>query len=329
MVKSVTVRAPCSTANLGPGFDVFGLALDAFYDEVTVTKKGKRITIVSSDDIPLDPKKNTAGLVAKAMLDNFRKEGWTKYKNGIEIKIKKGVPAGYGMGSSAASAAACAIGMNELFGVGFDDYSLAYYAGIGEKASAGTVHYDNVAASLFGGFVVVNPYQTFKTDTGDGVNVVSFPAPKGLACVVGIPKIKVVKQKTKASRGVIPKNVKFSDASFNLAHATMIVAEFAKLGYDGDYGWITNSDDVIVEPARKKMIPGFDQVKKNAMKAGAVAFAISGAGPSVIAFAEEGYEEQEEEIGEAMKKGFKSAKVDCEIIFCKPSSGPKIVKIVK
>ena len=112
MVKSVTVRAPCSTANLGPGFDVFGLALDAFYDEVTVTKTYREfgstgVKIVSSDDIPLDPKKNTARIVAKAMLDNFRKEGWTKYKNGIEIKIKKGVPAGYGLGSSAASAAAC------------------------------------------------------------------------------------------------------------------------------------------------------------------------------------------------------------------------------
>ena len=329
MVKSVTVRAPCSTANLGPGFDVFGLALDAFYDEVTVTKKPKSfgIKIVSSDDIPLDPKKNTAGLVAKAILELIVKEGWTKYKGGLEIKIKKGVPAGYGMGSSAASAAACAIGMNTLFGIDFDHYSLAYYAGIGEKASAGTVHYDNVAASLFGGFVVVNPYQTLETETGDGVNVVSFPAPKGLACIVGIPKIKVVKQKTKASRGVIPKNVKFSDASLNLAHATMIVAEFANPNFGHDYSWITNSEDVIVEPARKKMIPGFDQVKKNAMKAGAVAFAISGAGPSVIAFTEEGF--YEEKIGEAMKKGFKSAKVDCDIVICKPSKGPKIVKVVK
>ena len=77
MAKSVTVRAPCSTANLGPGFDVFGLALDAFYDEVTVTKKGKGITIVSSDDIPLEPEQNTAGLVAQAM----KKKGKTNGRN--------------------------------------------------------------------------------------------------------------------------------------------------------------------------------------------------------------------------------------------------------
>ena len=83
MVKSVTVHAPCSTANLGPGFDVFGLALDAFYDEVPVTKKVKGITILSSDDIPLKPEQNTAGLVAKAII---KKE---KLRGGVEIKINR------------------------------------------------------------------------------------------------------------------------------------------------------------------------------------------------------------------------------------------------
>ena len=93
MAKSVTVRAPCSTANLGPGFDVFGLALDAFYDEVTVTKKPKSfgIKIVSSDDIPLNPNKNTVGLVAKNMKKAF------KISDGIEISIKKNIPVGYGL----------------------------------------------------------------------------------------------------------------------------------------------------------------------------------------------------------------------------------------
>ena len=81
MVKSVTVRAPCSTANLGPGFDVFGLALDAFYDQVTVTKKGKGITIVSSDDIPLKPEHNTAGLVAKEII---KKEKLPEVKMDLE-----------------------------------------------------------------------------------------------------------------------------------------------------------------------------------------------------------------------------------------------------
>ena len=313
MVKSVTVRAPCSTANLGPGFDVFGMALDAFYDEVTVTKKPKSfgIKIVSSDDIPLDPKKNTAGLVAAAIKKDLGIE------NGLEIKIKKNVPAGYGMGSSAASAAACAIAMNELFDALYDYENLTYFAGIGERASAGTVHYDNVAASLFGGFVVVDPRVNAR---GKFVNVTDCEVSQDITMIVAVPKIKVPKQKTKASRGVIPRNVKFSDASINLANAAYIAACFAK-------GWadiaINHLEDIIVEPARKKMIPGFDKVKKNAMKVGANGCTISGAGPSVIAFTEG---DNFTEIGEAMKKGFKSAKVDCEIIICKPSKGPKIIK---
>jgi len=316
MVKSVTVRAPCSTANLGPGFDVFGMALDAFYDEVTVTKKPKSfgIKIVSSDDIPLDPKKNTAGIVAINMKKHL------KISDGLEIKIKKNVPAGYGMGSSAASAAACAIAIRELFDKhGIWHHRVLSFAGSGEKASAGTVHYDNVAASLFGGFVVVDS----SSDTGvvgDHIDHWSFPGNIGMRCVIAVPKIKVPKQKTKASRGVLPKNVKFSDAMKNLASAVSIVAQVST---SRAYSFAPYISDQIIEPARKKMIPGFDKVKKNALDAGADACTISGAGPSVIAFVN--VENRiTKKVGEAMKKGFKSAKVDCDIVICKPSKGPII-----
>ena len=318
MAKSVTVRAPCSTANLGPGFDVFGMALDAFYDEVTVTKKPKSfgIKIVSSDDIPLDPKKNTAGIVAMNMKKIL------KISDGLEIKIKKNVPAGYGMGSSASSAAACAIAIRELFDKhGIWHHRVLSFAGSGEKASAGTVHYDNVAASLFGGFVVVDS----SSDTGvvgDHIDHWSFPGNIGMRCVIAVPKIKVPKQKTKASRGVLPKNVKFSDAMKNLASAVSIVAQVSTSRV---YSFAPYISDQIIEPARKKMIPGFDKVKKNALDAGADACTISGAGPSVIAFVN--VENRiTKKVGEAMKKGFKSAKVDCDIVICKPSKGPKITK---
>ena len=326
MVKSVTVRAPCSTANLGPGFDVFGMALDAFYDEVTVTKKPKSfgIKIVSSDDIPLDPKKNTAGLVAESMMKEVG------ISDGVEISIKKNVPAGYGMGSSAASAAACAIGIAKLFQYTehFEDELILYHAGYGEKASAGTAHYDNVAASLFGGFVVVNPYLQLAHSFSGNIMNRSFPVPSSLRMVVAIPKISVPKQKTKASRSVIPKNVKFSDAVQNLACATQMIAELSSK-YANPTRFAKNIQDAIVEPARKKMIPGFDKVKKNALDAGAAACTISGAGPSVIAFIDSRMEDSSKKVGEAMKKGFKSAKVDCDIVICKPSKGPEIVKIVK
>ena len=306
MVKSVTVRAPCSTANLGPGFDVFGLALDAFYDEVTVTKKGKGITIVSSDDIPLDPKKNTAGLVAKEMK---KKE---KLTGGVEIKIRKNVPPGFGMGSSAASAAGCAIAINKLYNLKLNQNQLVSYAGIGEKASAGSIHYDNVAASVLGGFVIVD---------SSPLSVIRIDAPKDLILCVAVPKMKVPKKKTKVSRSVIPKTVKLSDSITNLANAANIVAGFL----NKDSSLIGKSvEDVIVVPARKHMIPGFNNVKNNALRAGAFGVTISGAGPSVIAFASK--KQNLTKIGAAMKKGFKSAKVDCDIVICKPSKGPTIKK---
>ena len=199
MVTSVMVRAPSSTANLGPGFDVFGLALDAFYDEITLDKTNKSVgrnrpwhgvRILTADDVPKDPQQNTAGLVIKAMKQKF------KIKSGIEIGIKKGIPAGFGMGSSAASAAAAALAFNKLFNLKLDNKTLIKCAGIGEKASAGTIHYDNVAASLLGGFVIVKtkPFE-----------VIRLEPPKDLVLCIAIPQLKVPKKKTKVSRAVIPK----------------------------------------------------------------------------------------------------------------------------
>ena len=306
MVKSVTVRAPCSTANLGPGFDVFGLALDAFYDKVTVTKKGKGISIKTQDDIPHRPEQNTAGLVAKEMKKKCKISG------GIEIVIEKNVPTGFGMGSSAASAAACAVGINKLYNLKLSQNELVSYAGIGEKASAGSIHYDNVAASVIGGFVIVS---------SNPVNVIRVEAPKDLVLCLAIPEIKVPKKKTKVSRSVVPKSVKFSDSLKNLANAANIVAGFL----NKDSRMIGESViDVIVEPARKHMIPGFDNVKKNAVGAGAFGVTISGAGPSVIAFVSK--KQNVKKIGDAMRRGFKTAKKNSTIVVCKPSRGPIIKK---
>ena len=244
MVKSVIVHAPCSTENLGPGFDVFGLALDAFYDKIIVKKKGKGISIKTQDDIPHGIEQNTAGLVAKEMKKKCKISG------GIEITIEKNVPAGFGMGSSAASAAACAIGINKLYNLKLSVNELVSYAGIGEKASAGSIHYDNVAASILGGFIVVS---------SNPLNVIRVDAPKDLILCLAVPEMKVPKKKTKVSRSVIPKNVKLSDSLKNLTNATHIVAGFL----NKDSKMIGESViDVIVEPARKHMIPGFDNVKK-------------------------------------------------------------------
>jgi homoserine kinase len=307
MVSKITVVAPSSTANLGPGFDVFGLAVNAFYDEVTLTKKKtKGVSIVTNDNIPTNPDKNTAGLVVKNMIKQF------KTKDGIEIKIIKNVPAGYGMGSSAASAAAAAFAFDKLYNLKLDGNSLVAFAGIGEKASAGTIHYDNVAASVLGGFVIV------KTDP---LEIIKIDPPTNLRMCIAVPKLKVPKKKTKVSRGVIPKKISLTSSITNLSNATAIVAGFM----NNDPELIGKSiKDVIVEPARKHMIPGFSKVKENALKAGALGVTISGAGPSVIAFSKSSADLKK--ISMAMSRGFKSAKTDCQTIICKPSNGAKIKK---
>ena len=301
MVSKITVRAPSSTANLGPGFDTFGLAIDAFYDEVTLTKTKNGITIITDDNIPTNPENNTAGLVVK----NMKKK--LKIKSGVEIQIKKGIPAGFGMGSSAGSAAATAVAFGRLFKIKLNSNQLVEFAGFGEKASAGTIHYDNVAASLLGGFVIV------KTNP---LNVITIDSPMNLRMCVAVPKIDVPKKKTKVSRGVIPKKVKLVDAVLNLSNASAIVAGFMKK----DPELIGNSiKDVIVEPARQHMIPGYEKVKQNALKAGAYGVTISGAGPSVIAFSKNSFDLKK--ISNAMSKGFKTANIECQTIICKPSKG--------
>ena len=301
MVSKVTVRAPSSTANLGPGFDTFGLAIDAFYDEVTLTKTKNGVTIITDDNIPTNPENNTAGLVVK----NMKKK--LKIKSGVEIQIKKGIPAGFGMGSSAGSAAATAVAFGKLFKIKLNSNQLVEFAGFGEKASAGTIHYDNVAASVLGGFVIV------KTNP---LNVITIDSPTNLRMCVAVPKIVVPKKKTKVSRGVIPKKVKLVDAVLNLSNASAIVAGFMKK----DPELIGNSiKDVIVEPARQHMIPGYEKVKQNALKAGAYGVTISGAGPSIIAFSKSSFDLKK--ISAAMSRGFKTANIESQTIICKPSKG--------
>ena len=301
MVSKITVKAPSSTANLGPGFDVFGLAIDAFHDKITLTKIKSGITIITDDSIPINPENNTAGLVIKNMKKRF------KIKNGIEIKIKKGVPTGFGMGSSAASAAAAAVAFDKLFGLKLDGNSLVEFAGSGEKASAGSVHYDNVAASVLGGFVIV------KTNPLDIIRV---EPPTNLRMCIAIPDIVVPKKKTKVSRGVIPKKIKLTDSILNLSNASAIVSVFMT-----KYPTFISSliKDMIIKLSKQHIRPRLTKEKQNALKAGALGVTISGAGPSVIAFSKSSADLKK--ICLAMARGFASTNTKCKTIICKPSKG--------
>lgn len=301
----VTVMAPSTTANLGAGFDVFGMALDGRHDTIQVIEgPDDGITITTDGGVPSDPGMNTAGMVAGAIQDDFG-------TGGVHITIHKGVPTGYGMGSSAASAAAAAVACNELFGLGLDAVALIKYAGYGERASAGSIHYDNVAAAICGGFVIVRT---------DPLDVTVLNAPKDLFLCVAVPDTSVPDGKTQVSRGVVPKNVPLDNVTTNVASAASMVAGVM----NGDIGLMGMSvRDVIAEPARASMIPGYADTKRFAVEAGAAGVTISGAGPSVIALLEGN--SCMEQVGAAMKKGFACASIGCTIIPCQPTVGAHVV----
>ena len=329
---SCTATASSSTANLGPGYDVFGLGLDAFDDRVKIStskkmttsnrSKKQQIIIKMSEEgsnkgdggggiiIPSNPEDNSAGLVVKRMAEDFH------IYYDLDINILKKVPAGFGMGSSAASAAAAAVAFDNLFDLKIEKTKLVEYAAEGEVASAGIKHYDNVSGSLLGGFVIVR--------TSPKLEFIRIEPPKDLVLVIAVPLIKVPKRKTEVARSVLPKAVPLKSVVHNVSNASTIVAGFMSK----DIEMIAKGiDDVIVEPARKHLIPGYDEVKRKATKAGALAVTISGAGPSIISFLKSNKDGNE--VADAMAAGFKQAKIESMTVICHPSTGAKVVSVKK
>ncbi|MBS7636497.1 homoserine kinase [Candidatus Bathyarchaeota archaeon] len=310
--RKVIVRSPASTANLGPGFDVFGMALEHPYDKVTIklTQSNKveiEVHGVSSNTIPCDPFRNTAGVVAGQMLKEFG------LNLGVSIKIEKGVPPGVGLGSSAASAAAVAFGLNELLGLQLDHKDLIRFSAKGEVASAGSEHADNVSAAVCGDFVIIRSY--------DPIDVIHLKAPPNLGVCVAIPKIQTLPKKTEKARAVLPVEVPMKKVIHNVGHAAAMAVGFAL----GDVKLIGRSmHDVVVEPARASMIPGYQIVKDAAIKAGACGATVSGAGPSIIAVVDEN-DHTSESVMEAMKKGFRKVGVDAEVFSTKPGKGVSLI----
>ncbi|HYY66235.1 MAG TPA: homoserine kinase [Nitrososphaeraceae archaeon] len=313
--SSCTAIAPCSTANLGPGYDVFGLGLDAFEDIVMITKmsnRSKQITIQMSgqnvNTIPLEVEANTAGIVIKNMAKDFDVD------YDLRVNILKRVPAGFGIGSSAASAVAAAVAFDRLFDLNTEKKNLIEYSAEGEAASAGAKHYDNVSGSLLGGFVIVR--------TSPELELIRIDPPPDLVVVIAIPIITVPQKKTQVARDVLPKEVALESVIHNVSNASTIVAGFLLKDIDMIAKGI---DDIIVEPARKHLIQGYDAVRRNALETGALAVTISGAGPSMISFLNT--DTNSEKVANAMTAGFKEAKIKSRTFICRPSNGAKVVAI--
>ena len=305
-------EAFCSTANLGAGFDVFGLALNKYADSVRArltSGRGIRIFVkgTTGQQIPKEADKNSAGPPAMALL---RKAG---LKRGLEITIEKNVPQGLGLGSSGATAAACTKALDHLLNLNLSDDELVQTASLGEKAVAGTAHADNVAASILGGFVIVY---------GSPVRAVSLKPPPGLKVVVAAPQLADEPNKTRKARKIIPRQIELEKAVLNIGRASAIAAGFAT----GDIRMIgTGMEDEIAEPYRERMIPGFGRVKRAALEAGAAGVSISGAGPCVIAIVDRKHHDPRI-VGRAMLRGFAESKVHSTWFVASPAPAAKIIE---
>lgn len=311
--KGIVVEAPASSANVGPGFDVFAIAVEFPKDIVTISLKeeeGLKVFVegLDSGKIPNIVDENTAGVVAKKLVKDY------SLTDNIEIRIVKGVPVGMGLGSSAASAAAVAYGVSELFSLNLDRNSLVRYAAEGEVASAGKPHADNVSASLLGGFTLIRSY--------DPIDVLRFDLPENLGICIASPKISYGQKKTEQFRAVIPKLIELDKLVHNIGHASALVA--AILTKDLKL-FARSLSDAVVEPARSKLIPGYNSVKKSALMAGALGVTISGAGPSMIAFYDL-TKVDEDNIGEEMCSAFSREGYEATYICTKPGYGCRIVK---
>ena len=308
----VTVKVPGSIANLGPGFDVFALALDEPYDLLTIEtipdkNVSLKVTGIRSGTIPIDPELNTAGQVGKILLKKIDPSF------GFKIAIHKGIPHSFGLGSSGADAAAAAYALNHLLGLELSDNDLISLAAQGEIAASGVAHADNVSASLLGGFTIVRSY--------DPMHVLSYDPPDNLGLCIAIPEIEPPKRKTALARKVLPDNVPLRQVTHTLGHAASLV-----------YGMLTRDvhiigsamNDGIVEPVRSKFVPGYERVKAGALKEGAAGVVICGAGPSLAAFFDTN-ETDPRPISERMVSGFKEAGIESKAVFTAPGKGIKRV----
>jgi homoserine kinase len=268
-METVRIKTPATVANLVCGFDVLGMCLHAPHDEMEIRRLDRKEVIIKSADgyqLPKDPALNTAGAPLLEMLKEIDDSV------GFEITIHKHIKPGSGLGSSAASAAGAVVGANHLLGNPFSKTDLVRFAMFGEKAASGVKHADNVAPCIYGGITLIR--SVFPLD------IISIPAPPLFVTVVH-PQIEV---RTSDARQILRTEVLLKDAIKQWGNIAGLVTGFMK----GDYSLIGRSlEDVIIEPVRSVLIPGFADVKRGCKEAGALGGGISGSGPSIFMLSNE------------------------------------------
>lgn len=262
--KQVIVHAPGTVANMVCGFDVLGMCLEEPYDVMQIRLlEERKITIISKDgyQLPSDPAQNTAGAPLIEMLNEL--EG----NIGFEVTINKNIKPGSGIGSSAASAAGAVVGANHLLGNVFSKEDLVRFAMFGEKVASGVKHADNIAPCIYGNVTLIR--SIFPLD------IINLHAPDFYVTIVH-PQIEV---RTSDARQILRKEVQLKDAIKQWGNIAGLVAGLLQK----DFALIGRSlEDVIIEPVRSILIPGFDEVKSKCKLAGALGGGISGSGPSIF-----------------------------------------------
>lgn len=267
-IRSIIIEAPGSIANLGPGFDILAMAVEGFKDRVKLSVmpgKGRIRIMVKGYEVPENENNVAYGILKKIINEH------NLWDLDFLVEIAKGVPVSAGLGSSGATSAAIAYGLSVLLGLDLSQRELLKLAGIGEAHVAGTPHYDNVAASLFGGIVIVDPVELV-------VHVIKPKVEFWIGII--IPEARLKHSKTKEARNVLPRaidlhlHVRQSASLAKLIHA-LHVGDLITLGE-------AISSDCIVEPHRIKLVRDYWNLKKIALENGALGFNIAGAGPSVF-----------------------------------------------
>lgn len=271
MPDRVRVFAPATASNLGPGFDVLGLALgrpgDLVEAEIRDRPGVELVEVTGADSLSTDPGENVVGIAAAAALERL------SAGRGVRLWLRKQMPLGSGLGSSAASSVGGAAAVDALFGGTLSTGDLVACALRGEAAASGTAHADNVAPCVLGGIVLIR--------ATDPLDLVRLPVPDALRVVLVHPHTQVLT--AAARRLVAERRFTIGQAVANLGNVAALVTALHR----GDLGLLGRSiRDALVEPVRAPLVPAFAAVRQAALDAGALGCSISGSGPSVLAFAD-------------------------------------------
>ena len=292
-MNEITVSAPATVANIVCGFDILGFALSSPADTFRLYKTNhKGVTIRNCDnyELPADPENNVSGVALLAMLDEINEE------IGFELESTKLIKPGSGIGSSAASAAGVVVAANYLLNNIFSRNDLVRFAMEGEVVASGARHADNIAPCIFGGVTLIR--------SNNPLDIIPISCPPLFVTVIH-PQIEV---KTADARQILKSKVLLKNAITQWGNVAGLVAGFMK----GDYELIGRSlEDVIIEPVRKILIPGFDELKKQSIAAGALGGGISGSGPSVFMFSRD--EKTAHAVAQAMQSVYQKIGIDFKL----------------